>query len=62
MTAKEMIKDVKSILTPDSKEQRIICKNEFTNKVLLNNDYTKELAKLTIVHAPQPDIFGEGEE
>jgi len=77
LTAKEMIKDVESILTPVkyiftsktllmkflnqySKEQRIICKNEFTNKVLLNNDYTKELTKLTIVHAPQPDIFGEG--
>ena len=52
----DLLKVLADFATINCKEQRGICRDELIKKVLMNNQYTKDLASLTVVHAPQPDI------
>ena len=42
------------------KEQRELCVGELEKKVLMDIDETKQLAKIVVLNAPQPQIFKEG--
>ena len=52
-------KDLESFVNQLCKEQREICLNELHKKVLMDRDETKQLAKIVILNAPQPNIFEE---
>ena len=53
-------KDLESFVSQLCKEQRELCLNELQKKVLMDRDETKQLAKIVVLNAPQPQIFKEG--
>ena len=48
---------LKEFVSQLCKEQREICVSELHKKVLMDRDETKQLAKLVVLNAPQPQIF-----
>ena len=55
-----MPEEFKNFVNQLCKEQREICLNELHKKVLMDRDETKQLAKIVVLNAPQPQIFKEG--